>query len=234
VVSNEQGTGLEYEKERRAREKQREEERLYEAVRPGNDLNRHVTGQSYAMMKMMELEQAKEEQLQQQRQAELRERAQREQQGQHDEVQDQRAALRARVEEEIARQNSIHNVHQHHQHQHDYNPGAALSHAGGGDCQPTIRGMATSVEKIGARVLQPKSFSSVDYFNARQGSVKNSHQAKLEEMREKRWRMENGGVENEGAMAVRQPQHQLQRQQLGRHFTHGGGRSSVGNMLCWE
>jgi hypothetical protein len=55
------GTGLDYEKERRVRAREREEANLYQAVQPGNDLNRHVTGDTYARQMMQEFEQKQAE-----------------------------------------------------------------------------------------------------------------------------------------------------------------------------
>jgi len=215
------GVGMEYEKERREREQSRAEALLYNAVQPGNELNRHVTGQAYAIHQMQQLEQQKWEDQQRGKAEEARAKQQQQQQ-----QQDEGAQLRMKVQAEIERQNLMMQAAQMKQ---GFGGGGSFGNAAANPTQhnsqyTSQRAAAPRTEAIGARVLQPRSSSTADYFTSRQGSEKNSHKAKLEEMRERRWReaAEGGGqgVENSNVVV---------RGSGGR----GGGGGTMADLMTW-
>ena len=176
----------------------------------------------------------------------LRQRAAEEEKAAEKRARNEAGDMRARVQAEIEKQrvrmavaqreqqmgggddmNGYENGYEQHQHQQ----------------QPTMRGgQNQQTERIGARVLRPQSYGSSDYFEARLGSEKNPHKAKLDEMRERRWATEqlrsaggensrppHGGNGGNGGNAQAVQSH---KPAGGRHFSHGGGKTS-GDFLAW-
>ncbi len=208
---------LNYEGERRQAERNSYEQQLYQAVQPGNNLNRHVTGEKYAQQLMADI--AEKKALEEQRRMQKREA---------DRIDEERVArerehLLGQVNGEIERQRQRHKLVE----QRD-----AIAAR-----QYQLREEAKRAEK--------SRHSTASYFEERLSAPSNPHQAKLLEMRAKRWEMEsrsqNGGrtdAENSNPNGQTQLTRMFdqkaafaQSARSGRAYTHGGGRTSID--LSW-
>ena len=204
------------EAERRRREKEREEANLYRAVQPGNDLNRHVTGEAYAQQLMADMTQKR------MKKEEDKRRRIEEERRDEERVRREAALLRGQVVEEIDKQKERH---------------ALVERRDEMARQQYERRLDEAAQMSKDRRGGGNGFSTSDYFEGRLSKPKNSHASRLQEMREKRWQMEEAsgkaGVGGMGGAENRNPQQQqlvwkpIPRQQ------HSGGRPSSIN-LSWE
>ena len=206
------------EAERRRREKEREEANLYRAVQPGNDLNRHVTGEVYAQQlmadisdKRMKNEEDKRRKIEEERRDEER-------------VRREAAALRNQVVEEIDKQKERQALVERRDEIARQQYERRLDEAA----------QRSQEKRSGGRGGFGNGFSTSDYFEGRLSKPKNPHASKLQEMREKRWQMEEAsgkaGMGNLGA-ENRNPQ-QLVWKPI-QPIPRQGGRASSIN-LSWE
>ncbi|GMI03305.1 hypothetical protein TrVE_jg4115 [Triparma verrucosa] len=175
------------EDERDRREREREERQLYQAVQPGNNLNRHVTGQSYAQKCMQDM-QEKQMRALQERQAQIEAERRDEERVRREAMQ-----LRMQVQDEVNKQAQRHALVEKReamakQWQENNSVGGGVgAHAGAG--------------------AVVKAHSTADYFENRLSKQPTAHLSKLQQMREARWereKMEMGrgvvakaGIENE-------------------------------------
>mmetsp|Transcript_13403 Transcript_13403/g.27353 ORF Transcript_13403/g.27353 Transcript_13403/m.27353 type:complete len:371 (+) Transcript_13403:92-1204(+) len=183
------------EAERRRREQDREEANLYQAVQPGNDLNRHVTGEVYAQQLMNDIadKRVKKE--------EERRRKIEEERRDEERVRRESAVLRGEVEGEIQNQRDRHTLVERRdeisRQQYESRLNEAERRRNGGE--------GTGV------TLGSTGFSTSDYFEQRLSQPKNSHAARLQEMREKRWAMEkaSGAARGREELENRNPQQMI-------------------------
>ncbi|GMI36089.1 hypothetical protein TrCOL_g4435 [Triparma columacea] len=206
------------EAERRRREKEREEANLYRAVQPGNDLNRHVTGEVYAQQLMADISE------QRMKNEEDKRRKIEEERRDEERVRREAAALRNQVVEEIDKQKERQALVERRDEIARQQYERRLDEAA----------QRSQEKRSGGRGGFGNGFSTSDYFEGRLSKPKNPHASKLQEMREKRWQMEESsgkaGMGNLGA-ENRNPQ-QLVWKPI-QPIPRQGGRASSIN-LSWE
>jgi len=200
------------EAERRRREKEREEVNLYRAVQPGNDLNRHVTGDVYAKQLMNDMAEKR------MRKEEERRRRIEEERRDDERVRREADKLKGEVLGEIDKQRQRHE----------------LVERGDKIARQQYEQRINDAEK--SRGQGQGGFSTSEYFENRLSKPKDSHSSRLQEMREKRWAMEKaasgggmgGGSENWN------PQAMTQVAQVKTQVQHRGGNRGSSIKLGWD